>query len=196
MTENEAEFSGMAYRAGGKKKTEFWPTPRNNSGPSMDKKHLSLDGAVRLWPIPLASEGKRGNQNRDKYLPGAVQKYPTPGTSGLSNGSGNCEAVNKLYEQGQITEEERRSMRSGNGGQLNADWVEALMGYPQGWTDIDKEADMENRYPEKWIDGTWEAGIPRLAVKQPHRVSRLKCLGNAVVPQIPMMIWLMIKEFL
>ena len=23
-------------------------------------------------------------------------------------------------------------------GQLNPDWVEALMGYPQGWTDIEK----------------------------------------------------------
>jgi hypothetical protein len=81
-------------------------------------------------------------------------------------------------------------------GQLSADWVEALMGYPQGWTDIEKESGYENSYPEKWIDGTWEDGVPRLAVKQPHRVSRLKCLGNSVLPQIPWLIWLMIKEFL
>jgi len=33
-----------------------------------------------------------------------------------------------------------------------------------------------------WTDGTWEAGIPRIAVGVPDRVSRLKCLGNAVVP--------------
>jgi hypothetical protein len=57
------------------------------------------------------------------------------------------------------------------------------MGYPPRWTDIDKEAGMENRYPEKWLDGTWEDGIPRVAVKQPHGVSRIKCLGNAIVPQ-------------
>jgi hypothetical protein len=81
-------------------------------------------------------------------------------------------------------------------GQLSADWVEALMGYPQGWTDIDKEAGRENNYPEKWLDGTWEDGIPRVALKQAHRVSRLKCLGNSVVPQIPWLICLMIKEFL
>ena len=33
-----------------------------------------------------------------------------------------------------------------------------------------------------WADGTWEAGIPRIATGVPDRVQRLKCLGNAVVP--------------
>jgi hypothetical protein len=136
MTDSREEFFGMAYRAGEKKKTEFCPTPGNNKGPSKDKKHLSPDGAVQLWPTPLSSDGEKGNPNRNKYLPGAVRKYPTPGTSGLSNGSGNCEAINKLYEEGKITEEERRSMRSGNGGQLNPQFVAWLMGYPLAWTDM------------------------------------------------------------
>jgi hypothetical protein len=82
-------------------------------------------------------------------------------------------------------------MRSGNGGQLNAEFVEALMGYPQGWTDIDKEAGYESSYPEKWLDGTWEDGIPRVAVKQAHRVQRLKCLGNAIVPQCAEIIFML-----
>lgn len=33
-----------------------------------------------------------------------------------------------------------------------------------------------------WTDGTWEAGIPRIATGVPDRVPRLKSLGNAVVP--------------
>lgn len=33
-----------------------------------------------------------------------------------------------------------------------------------------------------WADGTWETGIPRIAVGVPDRVGRLKALGNAVVP--------------
>lgn len=34
-----------------------------------------------------------------------------------------------------------------------------------------------------WADGTWEAGIPRITVGVIDLVNRLKCLGNAVVPQ-------------
>ena len=34
-----------------------------------------------------------------------------------------------------------------------------------------------------WADGSWELGIPRVTGKIPDRANRLKCLGNAVVPQ-------------
>lgn len=37
--------------------------------------------------------------------------------------------------------------------------------------------------PKAWADGCWEDGIPRIASGVKNRVQRLKCLGNAVVPQ-------------
>lgn len=35
-----------------------------------------------------------------------------------------------------------------------------------------------------WLDGSWEDGLDRVAVKVPQRVDRLRGLGNAVVPQV------------
>lgn len=44
---------------------QVWPMPRNNTGPSTDSRHLSLDGAVRLWPTPTV----HGNYNRKGVSP-------------------------------------------------------------------------------------------------------------------------------
>ena len=106
----------------------------------------TLKDAV-LWPTPIASEARQGFQDRSRGKKGsqeslstAVMKknilFPTPGTTGLSNGSGNCEKANELYEAGVISDEERKSFRAGNGGQLNPDWTAWLMGWPIGWDSL------------------------------------------------------------
>lgn len=116
--------------------------------------------------------------------------YPTPGTTGLSNGSGNCEKANRLFKDGAITEEERKAFRAGNGGKLNPDWVAWLMGWPIGWDDIrpmKKEAFDE--WKERTLDGTWweedpaDTGeIPRAVGCTENRRKRLMALGNGQVP--------------
>ncbi len=63
--------------------------------------------------------------------------FPAPTTGAeLCGGSGNYQQLKKLEENGTISEEERINMSQGNGGSLNPEWVEWLMGFPAGWTDI------------------------------------------------------------
>jgi hypothetical protein len=45
--------------------------------------------------------------------------------------------LDKKIEEGSITESDKRAMSAGNGGKLNPMWVEWLMGFPTGWTDLE-----------------------------------------------------------
>lgn len=68
--------------------------------------------------------------------------------------------------------------------QLNADWVEELMGYPRGWTDPEREE------PGIWMGWPAKPGESQFPYEHPRTVSscknrskRLRSLGNSVVPQ-------------
>ena len=127
-------------------------------------------------------------------LPIAVA-FPTPCTTGFSNGSGNVNRANELYESGVLSEEERRSFRAGNGGKLNPDWVEALMLWPVGWSSLEPMRREDFRlWKERAEEGTlWaydpaelpeddEGYVPRTKEGMPHRADRLKAIGNGQVP--------------
>ena len=111
-----------------------------------NSKQQGLPEYVRMWPTPKASDCKGAGPSGSKSaehdlkkhnLKGVVMFYPTPTTgAGLCGGTGNFQQLKKLKDSGQITEEERRNMSQGNGGQLNPTWVEWLMGFPLGWTDL------------------------------------------------------------
>jgi hypothetical protein len=79
---------------------------------------------------------KRPNDRKDGFgsltmQVKAMQKWPTPRTKGMCGGSGAWDLLNK-----NTTLEEARQMGAGNGGKLNPTWVEWLMGWPLGWTDL------------------------------------------------------------
>ena len=99
---------------------------------------VGLGRLVQMWPTPVHSEARQGLQIRREGKKGsqtslstAVLTWPTPRTKGMCGGSGSWDLLNK-----NTTVEEARLMGAGNGGQLNPTWVEWLMGWPLGWTDL------------------------------------------------------------
>jgi hypothetical protein len=157
-----------------------FPTPTATAG-TYDLNWKATDGRTKPNKLGWAVKEKEEKHS-----------FPSPGTTGMSNGSGNCEKSNKLHEAGVITDDERKSMRAGNGGQLNPDWVEFLMGWPISWTQLEPlehmdwrgwdvdPADLPPDHPDY---------VPRIATDIPNRIDRLRAIGNGQVPQAMVLAW-------
>lgn len=95
--------------------------------------------AVRMWPTPRANKiGGYSSPNFRPTLEQAVKSmFQTPTTgAGLCGGAGSYQQLKAPEAEGAISPQERAAMAAGNGGQLNPTWVEWLMGFPIGWTDL------------------------------------------------------------
>jgi len=96
---------------------QMWPTPTGQDNPQVrgvgktvgTKRGTTLGGAVRMWPTPRASEWK--------------------GTGPLGSKS-HKHRLTKGYLDATVQEADQVT------GQLNPTWVEWLMGFPTGWTDL------------------------------------------------------------
>ena len=120
----------------------FWPTPtrhdgKDNASPAaILRKSPGLGVVAQIWQTPTADdavERKIGkwNSRGEPKLSAEVLIWPIPRTKGMCGGSGAWEQLKQA-----TTIEEARKMGAGNGGQLNPPWVEWLMGWPIGWTDL------------------------------------------------------------
>ena len=132
-----------------------------NGGKKLTFKRLEEEVAISMWPTPTAvTRPMEGNVRlyRAKVEAGEMTEaeaeailgksvweaqgklpatWPTPTHGKMAGGTGAFNKVQELFTQGQITDEERKSMQAGNGGKLNPTWVEWLMGFPPGWTDLE-----------------------------------------------------------
>jgi DNA (cytosine-5)-methyltransferase 1 len=100
-----------------------------------------MEGNVRLYRAKIKA-GEMTEAEADQMLgksvrepQGKLQRWPTPTASSWGN-EGSRNILDKRIEDGTITPEDKRQMTSGNGGRLNPTWVEWLMGFPTGWTDL------------------------------------------------------------
>ena len=126
----------------------MWPTPtsRSGTGPSQTETRqggMDLQTAAALWPTPtvignyshLGSGPKAGTG-----LPTAAKLYPTPTpTERTSFGEGKpyvtaTGSIQRKNKDGSTSNMGLTATVAGNGGQLNPEWVEAMMGFPIGWT--------------------------------------------------------------
>ncbi len=113
---------------------QMYPTPLSSNTKA---NHMRSGGrpARSYWPTQKANDAeKRGNfdtSNPRNGLPAAAKSWPTPTVNDSKNSTLPPSQVRHDNIAGAL-------LRSGQqpGGQLNPTWVEWLMGFPLGWTDL------------------------------------------------------------
>ena len=153
-----------------------WPTAS-----ARDWKDSS--GMAREAVNPDGSRRKRTDQlARAVY---AASDWPTPGSSdGKNRCSNHGMAVARKGSGKQVGLETKAHLAdpSSRPGALNPDWVEWLMGVPEGWTSLYRLSSPHYGWP-------LEPPIPRVTQEKTDRVDRIRLLGNGVVPQTAALAW-------
>ena len=122
----------------------LWATPlardfRSGQSQRWDNPHRSrnLNDQVAKFPTPKASDGnKRGKVSNHPRngLAGVVENLPTP-TASMSKGSSPATLTRKDGKS-RVNDRLDHHVMNSHGGKLNPNWVEWLMGWPIGWTDL------------------------------------------------------------
>lgn len=145
-----------------------------------------------LWPSPLASDGSCGGiiSPDDTYVQKAsglfrkINRNGTDGSVGLARMVKLWPTPREFMYKDSQTDRGKGNIGEKVGGQLNPDWVGQLMGYPEGWTDLDIDE------PKPWAgwpallgQGQYPFESPRTTTGCKNRAKQLKAYGNSVVPQ-------------
>lgn len=159
----------------------LWHTSDCSDRRSPKSKQQGVNNQVKAyWRTPQSHNGAQGPKSKMFY-----EECLKTGQSAITLVD---QVKNQLANKVKLNKTE---------GQLNADWVELLMGLPIGWTDIDVAIEDI----ESWTG--WPAAInveqyayepPRVIVGQKNRAKRLKALGNGCVPQQVYLVFAAIVE--
>ncbi len=142
--------------------SSLWPTPcvpnggRIPKGGSMSlsgqtpdgkKRQVDLNYAVRNWPTPAARDWKSGAHSEETW-----QRNARPPRSVVAHQENwrtpqAHDAKSSHVQSGYTTDLTHQVLQSQIRGNLNPDWVEPLMGYPEGWTSLNGLPDLEK--PQK-----------------------------------------------
>ena len=155
------EFSATFPKSGMMRSGRCWELTTSELRTS--EKEYGYSRKTARWLTPMAKDGMRANFRMKSLAKHWISKpgsnlseqitfetlCPTPRTKGLCGGTGSFEALQALMERGAISDAERRSMAAGNGGHLNPEWVEWLMGWPIGWTALGASATGKCRFARR-----------------------------------------------
>ena len=138
----------LELRTGGKGSSS-WLTPQEDDSSNVnpnEKRRMILVKQVnqrQTWPTATTADSFTDKLKSSQQKPGsmhsvnlsqAVQLWPTP-RSGIGMSWRLTKGMAKLRHK-KYLETEVAYQEGGTGGQLNPAWVEWLMGFPPGWTDL------------------------------------------------------------
>ena len=197
---------------------ELTESGRRKSKDGNSSHSLNLADSVKMWPTPTtkgyghASEGQtlmmrkmveegvlteteaKQMMNGTTLRPPRMESWRFPTPTARDHKDTGKEVVNSTRSLlPQRVAKSNKDEWINNGSSLSCNWVEILMGYPKGWTDLNNQDASLKNVRVIW-DENWEKDTPRVANKQDKRMHRLKGLGNAIVPQIAEMIGKAIME--
>ena len=150
----------MWVRRTSAKESGLWRTPHAHcwkNASTMEERvsgghTVNLQDQVRKWPTPTAMTGGTGvapshrNGSHGWNIGAAVQdslsetptrKWPTPTVQDSENDAGPSQWKRNSYPLNVEVHRANGRTATTKTGQLNPTWVEWLMGYPPGWTDLE-----------------------------------------------------------
>jgi DNA (cytosine-5)-methyltransferase 1 len=133
---------------------ERWPTPtvtdshghgytRDRGDPT--KERLTLSGLARLWPTPTVDDANQGAGGR------ASGEFRSLTRSVIHGVAGSLWATPTAHPRTHSPRAVDHGEQLANqvGGSLNPTWVEWLMGFPLGWTDLGPSETRSSRRSSK-----------------------------------------------
>lgn len=114
------EYTGTKHAMKLIQEVQMWPTPSaSDCGRTAINPHITKNGTVRHM-------GKSGKQSYAR-LDAVAALFPTPQARDFRTG----------HQERFFDPKRSKNLKDQIGGQLNPTWVEWLMGFPTGWTDLD-----------------------------------------------------------
>lgn len=145
----------------GVKKSHSIPTPtasdwidrKSNSKERQNfltNKSVSLKDYVKMFPTPTSDAAMRKKRYAQEGMPLslAAQTFPTPNAIdpikyGIKGDSQRCKNLVAMGKRGELGQKV---------GKLNPQWIEWLMGFPSGWTELkDLETQSFLKFHKKWL---------------------------------------------